>query len=109
MIKTYDPNIRWGKHTWEFTFQIWDYTITLTQELGGNCRGASTLEYALGNLAVRLYDEQGEYPELQMKRVNPDTLEEEILFNTLEDGCIEEELNSMLVKAELVSHIEDKK
>lgn len=109
MIKTYDPNIRYGTHAWEFTFQMWDYTITLTQKLSGNCRGFSTLEYALCNLADRLYEEQGEYPELQMKRINPDTLEEEILFNTLEDGDIEEELNAMLVKAELVSHVEDKK
>lgn len=110
-MNTYDPNVHWATHTWELTFQMWEYKIVFTQEIGGNCRGMDTLDSAISNLAVKLYEEHGEYPEIQMKRTNPDTLEEEILFNTLgEDRLdLEDELKAILVSAVLISHKEEKK
>lgn len=111
VIKNYDPNIRRGTHVWEFTFQIWDYTLKVTQSVGGNCRGLSTLESALDSLVDKLYDEQGEYPEIFLTKFNEETQEEDQLEVTLggDDGYdIEEELKDMLVKAELVSFEENK-
>ena len=110
-IKNYDPNIRRGTHVWQFTFQIWDYALSVTQSVGGNCRGFSTLESAIDSLVDKLYEEQGEYPEIVLTKFNVETQEEDHLEVTLgEDDVydIEEELKDMLVKAELVSFEEKK-
>lgn len=111
MVKDYNPNISWATHTWELTFQMWEYKIVFTEEIDGNCRGMDTLDAAISSLATKLHDEYGDYPEIQMKRTNPDTWEEEILFTTLgEDGIdSEDELKAMLVSAILINHVEEKK
>lgn len=110
MIEEYDPNSRWGEHTWEFTFQAWKYTITLTQDIGGNCKGFTTMDSALSSLADRLYAEQGEFPELHMTEIDLGTGEENtLLYGLGEDMDIEDELKDMLVKAELINFTEEKK
>ena len=43
-MKEYNPNIRWGTHTIEVTFQQYDYTGKLSYEVGGNTKGAAHFE-----------------------------------------------------------------
>lgn len=111
MIEDYDPNIRWGTHKWEFTFQIWGYRLKMTHSMGGNCRGFTTLESALDSLADKLYEEQGEYPEIVLYKFNRQTQEEDELLVTLgeDEKDIEDELKDMLVKVELINFEEEKK
>ena len=111
MIENYDPNIRFGTHTWEFTFQMWGYILEMQYDMGGNCRGLSTIETAIDSLANKLYEDQGEYPEIVLAKFNKETQMEDTLQVTLgeENMDIEDELKDMLVKVELINFKEEKK
>lgn len=104
MIENYDPNTMFGKTTWKLTFKMWEYELTIIKSIGGNCKGLSTLEYALeayiGNLFTGVDEEW-----VELEFVNPDG--ETLIVDLGEDGDPEEGLKNMLVKAELISFERD--
>ena len=101
MIENYDPNIGWGEHVYEFTFQIWEYSTTLTGGIGGNCRGFTTIEGALENLVDDLHKQQGDYPMIVLKDSKGDECEVTLGEDSLDSL---DELKEMLVKVEIISH-----
>lgn len=104
MIENYDPNIRWGDHVYEFTFQSWEYVTTLTGYIGGNCHGFTTMESALESLADKLHTEQGEYPVIILKDLEGNECEVTLGEDELDSL---DELKEMLVKVELISRTEE--
>lgn len=97
MITNYDPNIRWARHTYELTFMQWDYSLTVTVEVGGNCKGASLFETALEEAFIDLYDYDDEFGTIVLKR-GEDTLEVPL------DG--HQDLENLCVGIKLIGHEE---
>jgi hypothetical protein len=92
-LTTYDPNIRWAKHTVEITYQMWDYSGTFEVSIRGNCRGFSILDNAIEHHSDELYRKQGESAVLTLKRPaddgnGEDTLECDADENSLQDMCV---------------------
>ncbi len=60
----YDPNLtssgRMANQTVELTFQMWEYTKTMTISVGGNCTGLDVIECAIGNIEDELGGDSGE-------------------------------------------------
>lgn len=115
-LKNYDPNVRFAMHVVELTYMVWDYKITAKVQIGGNTKGASILNSAIGLCADKLREEQGDVPVLILAKVGADDQEE-----TLECTCdqyvreadtnpdIEWWLERMCVGIRIVDHIEEAK
>ena len=115
-LKNYDPNIREAVHVVELTYMVWDYKFTHKIQIGGNTKGASVLNYAIGVHADKLYEEQGDVPVLILTKVGvvdqEDTLEctcEEYVRETDTNPDIEGWLERMCVGIRIVDHIEEAK
>lgn len=111
-IKTYDPNIRWSHHTFEITYMMWDYSITVVSNaIAGNCRGFDLFSTAIEQHADTLCDEQGEYPTLILKRPAEDGDGEDTLHCNLDfdEQDIADWLKSMCVSVRLVKHESEQK
>lgn len=103
MIKNYDPNITWARHTYEVTLQVWDYVGTKKCSMGGNLKGFEVMRAAVEALADDLYEEQGDNPLIVLKKRHGD--------ETLECQPDGEELDSwlleMVVGVNLIEHKEE--
>ncbi len=109
-LETYDPNIQWGTHTIEITYQMWEYTFTTQVEIGGNCKGMSLLKDAVSEHGNRLFKEQGNQPEIIMTAPNGDTLEntcDHYLRDDDDEPDIDEWLESMCVCVRIVKHAKE--
>lgn len=100
-IKNYDPNITWARHTFALTFMQWDYSLTVTAEVGGNCRGAVLIDSAIDRAFDDLYDEDEDDAVIVLRRPAEDGNGEDTLEVTI-DGT--DELKSLCVSAVLVKH-----
>lgn len=94
-MKNYDPNNGFGTHLVQLTFQQWEYKLTVEVPIGGNCKGLSIIDSAVGSFDHKLYREQGEFPCITLKNAEGEELETDI-----ED---EEDLKNMLVEAKILS------
>jgi hypothetical protein len=106
-MKTYNPNIRWAKHTVEITYQMWDYTAQAIVEVHGNTRGASILDSAIALHADELFQKQGKYPLFYLTRPAKVAGEvDELQMTVGEDSGddIEEELKQMCVGLRIIGH-----
>lgn len=106
-LHNYDPNVRWSFHTFEITYMMWDYSITVTCiPISGNCRGFDLFSTAIEQHADMLYDEQGELPMLVLKRPAEDGVGEDTLECNpdFEEQEIDDWLKSMCVSVRLVEH-----
>ena len=56
-MKTYDPNISYATQIVEIIYQQWDYTLKELISVGGNCKGADILKFAIERHAENIYDE----------------------------------------------------
>jgi hypothetical protein len=105
-MKNYDPNIIWGMHTIEVTFQQWGYIGHLIFKNGGNCRGKDVLDFdfecsiggEIKNDCDFRYHEEDDYFSAILKDENG---------NTLEVEGKTEEFNQMIVKVELIDYVEE--
>ena len=97
----YDPNLtcsgRMADQTVEMTFQQWEYTMTKTAVVGGNCRGLSIIECAVENLFDELGGEDGE---ITLTNANGDTLSCELWETKLEDLLVGARILSITPQAE---------
>ena len=111
LVKAYDPNIRWGFHSFEITYMCWDYSITVvTRRIGGTCRGFDLFSTAIENHAKDLIAEQGDHPVLYLTRPAEDGDGEDSLeCGTDVDVDVEDWLKSMCVSVRLVGHEPEKK
>lgn len=110
MLKTYDPNIRWARHTIEITYQVWEYTLTVSVGIKGNCRGMSLLSDAVRIHAEELFEQQGAAPTLVLVDPNGDTLEctcDDYVRDEDEDPDIDNWLEKMCVGVKFVGHAEE--
>ncbi len=57
MIKSYDPNIHFGRHTVEITFMKWGYKNTVTATLNGNCTGMGVISHCHEEACEKASDE----------------------------------------------------
>lgn len=100
----YDPNlVLCGRHADQrvkLTFGNWDYRAEFTVTVGGNCRGLTVIESAVGMVYDRLPVSRGKWQlaELILTRVNGDRLSCE---DDADKG--EEWLKDMLIGAEIIS------
>lgn len=101
VIKNYDPNITWARHTFALTFMQWDYSLTVEVEVGGNCRGAVLIDSAIDKAFDELYDDVEDDAIIVLKRPAEDGNGEDTLEVTI-DGT--EELKSLCVCAAIVKH-----
>lgn len=100
MIDFYDPNNSFGKTKWRLTFKAWEYELAVECEVGGNCKGLSTLEAVISLFLDGCYDEKSEtYKPLIFKDKEGNELE----YSLDEEYDPEEELKDLLVKAEMIS------
>lgn len=97
-IVNFDPNIRWAAKEVLLTFAQWDYRLTKTVMVGGNCSGLTNIEGAISKFFGELYDANEDYQEIILTRADGDTL---IVEN--DEGQDEEWLADMLIKAEILS------
>jgi hypothetical protein len=85
----YDPNYtncgRNAKQTVEMVFQQWDYTLTKTSVVGGNCTGIDVIRSAVNILDDELGANDG-----QITLTNPagDTLQVELWEHPLEEMLV---------------------
>lgn len=101
MIKTYDPNIQWSHHLYEFTFQRWGYTLKVRKAVGGNCKGLVTMRAAFNSYVDELMEDQGENPTITLVTADDD-------LKCSPDGeDVDHWLQNMLVKIELISHTKE--
>ena len=100
-LQTYDPNITWARHTVELTFMQWDYSLKMTAEVGGNCRGYDLMDSAIDLAFDELYDEDEDNAVIYLRRPAEDGNGEDELEVSL-DGV--DELKSLCVSAVLVKH-----
>lgn len=114
-LKNYDPNIRWAIHVVELTYMVWDYKFTAKVQVGGNTKGASILQLAIGIYADKLYTEQGDVPVMILTKGvgdQEDTLDctcDEYVRETDTNPDIEGWLERMCVGIRIVDHIEEAK
>lgn len=103
MLKEYDPNIRWARHSFELTFMQWDYSLTVSVDVCGNCKGADLFKSALSVAFEDLFDEDDGYSQIILKR--PTTDADESGFDTLEiDLEDEDDLAAICVGISIVKH-----
>jgi len=100
-LTNYDPNITWARHTFELIFMQWDYSLTMSIEVGGNCRGAVLVDSAIDRAFDEIYDEYEDNAVIVLKRPAEDGSGEDTLEVTL-DGT--DELKSLCVSARIVKH-----
>jgi hypothetical protein len=104
MIKEYDPNIRWSRHTIELTFMQWDYSLTMEVDVTGNCMGASLFSGAIEVAFDELYDSDSEFSTIYLERQS----EDEGCIDTLEvtlDSTYE--LKDICVGIKIVRRVEE--
>lgn len=101
-MKEYDPNRHFGEHTVELTFQQWEFKLKRQVKVKGNCKGLTIIESAILNLADEWYEEQGRDITLSLFDDQGNELE-----TTFEVDAIEEELQDILVKAEILGFINE--
>lgn len=95
-----DPNAVFAKRTFEVTLQQWDYTLTLTAHMGD---GFESIEMLFEEIAERLVDEQGENPELILRRPARDGDGEDTLICSPDGDTIETWLKTMVVSVAIIS------
>lgn len=109
-MKNYDPNIQWGNHTVEITFQQWDYKGTIQVEMGGNISGYSVFESIDGDTIVDAYLDS------TLKENNCEFFFSDDFFGMVltddegEQLIIEEDfygLEPMIVKMEIVDYVKE--
>ena len=71
--------------TVELTFQTWEYSVTKTTTVGGNCTGLSVIEAAIGNIEDELGGDDGE---LILTNAAGEELASELWENKLEDMLV---------------------
>lgn len=98
MITNYDPNISWALHTFELTFMQWDYSLKMTVEVGGNCKGFNLFDGALSTAFDECYDDQDEFGTIVLQR-DEDTLE--VTLDEIED------LEAICVSIKIVGHVKE--
>ena len=115
-MKTYDPNIRWAKHTVEITYQQWEYTMKYSVELKGNVKGSEIMKYAIEQHAETILGQLDENPrlELTMYKQNEDG-EIDTLLCGVADGAsdgyddddpdVEDWLSKMCVGLKIIKHV----
>lgn len=105
MIKEYDPNIRWSRHTIELTFMQWDYSATIEVDVCGNCTGASLFDSAVHTAFDDLWDDDEQNSQIILKRPSveePGQQDElEVNFDDID------ELASICVSAKFVKHVKE--
>lgn len=103
MIKEYDPNIRWARHTIELTFMQWDYALTMEVDVTGNCTGASLFNSAIHTVFDDLWDDDEQNSQIILKRPSIEETgqedELEVNFDTFD------ELASICVSIKIVNHV----
>ncbi len=106
-MKSYDPNIDYGIHIVEITLQMWEYVGHITQKIWGNCKGKEILNFDFecedGNLESDCnlkYDEDNDYFSATLKDAEGNKMDFE--------GCARD-LNSIIVKVEIVGFEKEKK
>lgn len=103
MIKNYDPNITWARHSFSLTFMQWDYSTTIEVDVFGNGRGADLFGTAIYVAFDELYgqnDDEDADAVVVLKR-GDDTLE-----ITLAN---EDELAALCVSISIVTHVKELK
>ena len=100
-ITSYDPNIRWARHSFELTFMQWDYSITVQVDVCGNCKGASLFSSAISVVFDDLYDDDESNAQIVLKRPAEDGEGEDTLEIDMEDV---EELEALCVSVQIVKH-----
>jgi len=111
-LETYDPNVRWAKHTIEITYQKWAYMLPVQVEMGGNCRGMALISDATNIHADQLYEQQGATPTLILTAPNGDELEDtcdEYVRDDDEEPDINRWLDAMCVCVRFVKHEEERR
>lgn len=82
----YDPNMtnsgRCARQTVELTFQMREYSKTITTTVGGNCTGLSVIQSAVENVIEELGGEDGA---IVLEKPNGDTLECDMWDTDLEE------------------------
>lgn len=104
-MKNYDPNIHRGIHRIKVTLQQWGYVGHIFQEIRGNCKGKSILDFDFENQDAEnendcnlRYEEETEYFSADLKNESGDTL--------LVGGDAEE-FNQLIVAIEIIDFKEE--
>ena len=95
----YAPDLNWSTQVVRITYQQWDYIAEVDVTIHGNCHGMTILKAAVCRHAEQLFDEQGNYPVLILKRPALDGDGED----TLECDADEKDLEAMCVGVRIVS------
>ena len=103
-LQNYDPNITWARHTFELTFMQWDYSLKMTVEVRGNCRGAVLIDSAIDCAFYELYDDEEDNAVIVLTRPADHGVGDDTLEVTLD---WQGELKSLCVSAVLVKHEEE--
>ena len=105
MIKEYDPNIRWSRHTVELIFMQWDYSATIEVDVCGNCTGASLFSGAMETAFDDLWDDDEQNTQIILKRPSieePGQQDElEVYFDHFD------EFAAICVSAKFVNHVKE--
>lgn len=101
-VMNYDPNMvtsgRKAKQVVRMTFGQWEYRATFEKTVGGNGRGLSVIDCAVGQVSDDLYSDEREYGSITMLNANGD----ELICDD-DDDMGEDWLKNMLISAEIVS------
>ena len=92
-LGSYDPNVRWARHTIEVRLAQWQYGLSVTTTVDGNTRGASIIRSAIDSVCEKL-EEEG----CTMTDRDGDTLR----FDAGE--TMSDEYEAMVVGARITSH-----
>lgn len=110
-MNTYDPNIQWGRHRVEITYQQWDYTLQVFVNSLGNCKGYSVLDTAIFTHSNELSERQGDHVVLILVKKD----QAGVVTDMLEASCnaddedLEAWLMDMCVGVRIVEYVEEKK
>lgn len=102
-IANNDPAVRWTTQTIEITYRWWDFSTTAMVDIKGNCFGFSVMESAVSTHGDQLFEAQGEYPTLVLRRPAEDGDGEDTLECTPDGDEIDEWLEKMCVGVRIVA------
>lgn len=74
VIKSYSPNIAWGKQVVEIVLKQWAYEKAFVVRVGGNCVGFAIFEAALSNLLDQLWPHDTDFASVTLTDPAGDTL-----------------------------------
>jgi len=105
MIKEYDPNINWARHSIELTFMQWDYSLTMEVDVCGNCKGATLFDAAISTCFDEMYDQDDDDCVIELKRPAQDGEGDTLEISIYDESDLEE----ICVGIKIVKHVKELK